>query len=434
MKNTLLGTTALVAAGVMAGQAAAEGVELGLGGYYRAAAGANVSEDFYTGFDDPRWGAFRQDVEVYMHGSYTLDNGMTVGAMIQLEGQQSGDQIDEVWAYFQGGFGEIRFGDDDDAMEQLSYGIPAAGMFGVDSPWFSFSNAWHLGYGYGTNSTYKQLSGDATKILYFSPSFGGFTFGVSYAPDRRGEDCYFGFTSVCGSLMPGGTTFANNAGQVSEVFSAAISFAHDFNGFGMYAGIGGAIGELEKTGLSSISSIVTGGTTTFTIGASTGRDDEVWALRGDLGFTFGGWTIGGATAYVENAGAQFKGGGQATVTDSETDPPTSVGMLGERDVWTYGVGITYNWDAWTVGFGWSGGQYYDLYGPGGDGELNVFRLEAAYALGPGVNLGAAIGYDDWDAKGGSTANCEGGDTCNGISEAGSSYDSWSIMTGFHIGF
>ena len=97
MKNTLLGTTALVAAGVMAGQAAAE-VELGLGGYYRAAAGANVSEDFYSGFDDPRFGAFRQDVEIYFRGNATLDNGITVGATIQLEGNQSSDQIDEVWA------------------------------------------------------------------------------------------------------------------------------------------------------------------------------------------------------------------------------------------------------------------------------------------------------------------------------------------------
>jgi len=179
MKKTLLGTTAMVAAGVVAGQAAADGVELGLGGYYTAAAGANVSEDFYSGFDEPRFGAFRQDVEVYFRGKTTLDNGITVGATIQLEGQQSKDQIDEVWAFFQGGFGEVRFGDDDDVIQQLAYGIPTAtNVFGVDSPFFSFSNAWWAGYGYGTNTTYRQLSSDATKIIYFSPSFGGFTFAL----------------------------------------------------------------------------------------------------------------------------------------------------------------------------------------------------------------------------------------------------------------
>lgn len=432
MKNTLLGTTALVAAGVMAGQAAADGVELGLGGYYRAAAGANVSEDFYSGFDDPRFGAFRQDVEIYFRGSATLDNGITVGATIQLEGNQSGDQIDEVWAYFQGGFGEIRFGDDDDAVEQLGYGIPGASMFGVDSPWFSFSNAWHLGYGYGTNTTYRQLSSDATKILYFSPSFGGFTFALSYAPDRRGEDCYFGFTSVCGSLQPGGTSFANNAGQVSEVWSAAINFDHDFNGFGMYAGIGGAIGELEKTGLSRVTTVVSNGNTSFTSAASTGRDDEIWTARAHLGFTFAGFTIGGATAYTDNQGSTAQGGGTPTITNSSdsTGGAATLGSLGERDVWTYGVGVTYNWDAWTIGFAWSGGQYYDLYGQNGDGELNVFRIESSYALGPGVNLDAAVGYDIWEADG---SNCEEGG-CGGASSDGSDYDAWSIMTGFHIGF
>src|SRR5262245_2829856 len=100
MKRILLGTTALAAAGAIAGDAMADGVELGLSGDYAGAAGANVAEDFYSGLDDPRWGAFRQDVEIYMMGKTTLDNGISVGAKIELEGQQSNDQIDEVWAFF----------------------------------------------------------------------------------------------------------------------------------------------------------------------------------------------------------------------------------------------------------------------------------------------------------------------------------------------
>jgi hypothetical protein len=370
----------MVAAGVVAGQAAADGIELGLGGYYTAAAGANVSEDYYdTVGDDPRFGAFRQDVEVYFRGKTTLDNGITVGATIQLEGQQSADQIDEVWAYFQGGFGEVRFGDDDDAIEQLSYGIPTAtNIFGVDSPFFSFSNAWAYGLGIGTNSTYRQLSGDATKIIYFSPSFGGFTFGLSYAPDRRGEDCYFGFTSGtgCGSRAPGGTTFANNGGQISEVWSAAVNFEHDFNGFYMVAGAGGAYGEIERPGA--------------------GRDDDVWTARSHLHFGFGNWYFGGAISYRDNI--------------------YGCGAGCEADSVTYGLGLTYNWDAWTVGFAWSHGDYQDYSQPGGDGNLDVFRLEGRYDLGPGISLDASAGYDAWNV------------------EAGDDYDAWSIQTGFRLGF
>ena len=387
MKKTLLGTTAMVAAGVVAGQAAADGIELGLGGYYNAAAGANISEDFNGSYNlpgnntDTRWGAFRQDVEVYFDGKMTLDNGITVGTRVQLEGQQSNDQIDEVWAYFQGGFGEVRFGDDDDAVEQLAYGVPTAtNIFGVDSPYFSFSNAWIGGQGIGTNTTYRQLSGDATKILYFSPSFGGFTFGMSFAPDRRGEDCYFGFTSgtSCGSSAPGGTTYANNTGQNSEVISGAINFEHDFNGFYIVAGGGGAYGEVERPGPN--------------------LDDSIWTARGHLHVGVGNWYFGGALAYTKN---QYR-----------------TAAFGEGNVFTYGLGLTYNWDAWTVGAAWSGGQYGDYYANGGDGTLNVYRIEGRYDLGPGISLDASAGYDDWDLDG---AN-------------GNSYSAWSVMSGFHIGF
>jgi hypothetical protein len=384
MKKTLLGTTAMVAAGVVAGQAAADGVELGLGGYYTAAAGANVSEEYYDsyGYDDPRFGAFRQDVEVFFRGNTTLDNGLTVGATIQLEGQQSGDQIDEVWAYFRGGFGEVRFGDDDDAVEQLSYGIPTAtNVFGVDSPFFSFSNAWFgttgSFLGYGTNTTYRQLSSDATKIIYFSPTFGGFTFAVSYAPDRRGEDCYFGFSTCGGSSAPGGTSYSFNGGQVSEVWSAAMNFEHEFNGFSMVAGVGGAYGEVERPGA--------------------GNEDDIWTVRSHLHFGFGNWYIGGAIAHTDNQFAE-PGGDAGTVT-------------------TYGLGVTYNWDAWTVGFAWSHGDYGNgAVSTGNDATLDVFRLEGRYDLGPGISLDGSMGYDSWDV------------------DAADDYEAWSIMTGFYIGF
>ena len=154
MKHVLLGTTALVAAGFAASSAhAAQGVQLGIGGYYAAAAGLILSQDDNNG--DPgahtRDIVFRQDVEVHFKGETTLDNGLTVGARIELEGQQSDDQIDEVWAYFKGGWGQVRFGDDDDASEQLHYLIPnASNDFGVDTPYFEFANNHGNGFSNGS--------------------------------------------------------------------------------------------------------------------------------------------------------------------------------------------------------------------------------------------------------------------------------------------
>jgi len=137
MRSILLGSTAIVAAVSLAGTAqAAQGVQLGLGGYYQGAAAVLFSQDDNAGEPGAhtRDVVFRQDVEIHFKGETTLDNGLTVGARIELEGQQSDDQIDEVWAYFKGGWGQVRFGDDDEAYEQLGYLIPTAssGLFGVD--------------------------------------------------------------------------------------------------------------------------------------------------------------------------------------------------------------------------------------------------------------------------------------------------------------
>ncbi len=161
------------------------------------------------------------------------------------------------------------------------------------------------------------------------------------------------------------------------MWSAAINFEHDFNGFYLVAGGGGAFGEYELP--------------------PAGYDDDVWTARGHLGVGFGGWYIGGALAHTDNWNLFTPGG-------VETD----------RTV--YGAGVTYNWDAWTVGFSWSEGQYNDWNGAGLDGTLDVFRLEGRYDLGPGISLDASAGYDSWDL------------------DASEDYEAWSIQTGFRLGF
>lgn len=395
VRQALLGTSAMVAGGVAAGAANADdGVNLELGGRYAAAAGWNIQEDFYPGAGiegAPRAVAFRQDVEVFFLGETTLDNGLRVGAHIRLEGQQSGDQMDEVWAFFNGGFGEIRFGDDEDAAEQLAYGIPTAtNIFGVDSPYFSFSNAWASGLGLGTGFTYLKMSDNATKIIYFAPTFGGFTFALSYAPDRRGEDCYFGFTSgtACGSSAPGGTTYANNRGQMSEVVSGALNYEGDFDSFTLFAGVGGSYGEWERPGF-----VTDGVTTTY-------GDTTAWGIRGHLQAAIGNWYIGGSMVYRKN-------GFYAGSTPSQGE---------EVNLLFGGLGVTYNWDAWTVGTSWAHGNIDNWGGKGQDATLDIIRIEGRYDLAPGISLDASTGWDSWDA------------------DSQPDYSAWSFATGFYIAF
>jgi hypothetical protein len=365
MKKALLGTTALVAAGLTVGGAQAqEGVKLAIGGFYRGAAGVLFVDDFDGGLyddEDTRDYVFKQDVEVHFTGSAILDNGLEVGARVELEGQTSTDQIDRVYAWFSGGFGEIRFGDFGDAYSTLCYLVPsAAAIFGADSPVFNFSNAGIAGYN-ATNGTCYGLDDNSTKIAYFSPNFGGFSFAVSFTPD--------GTEDSRNTLQGAGTRFDNNFGQNSENLSVAAQFAHDFNGVNLVIGGGGAW-SFDREGDGNLLA----------------DEREDYNLYAQVGFS--GFTIGGAAAFRNNVTANG------------------------NDSLVYGGGVTYNWDAWTVGFGYTHGTYD--FAPGVKGvspsvigqftavltnditdDYNVYSLTASYALGPGIQIDGVLEYYEY---------------------------------------
>ncbi len=356
MKSLLCGSTALVAVGMIIGNAqAAEGVKLSIGGRYLAAAGGLLSQDFDGGFneDNLRDYVFKQDVEVYFLGETVLDNGLTVGARVELEGQTSGDQIDAVFAYFSGGFGEVRFGDTFEALAQMCYLVPAAAassLFGADSPFFNFSNA-AVGGGYaGTNGTCYGVDDKSTKIVYFSPNFAGFSFAASFTPDNT-EDTR---NTVDGA----GTRFKTDLGQNSENLSVAGQFTQDFNGVSVVLG-GGATWSFDREGSSA---------------------DEREEYNAYAQVDYAGFTIGGAFSRRVN----FTEGGD--------------------DDQVYGVGAKYAWDAWGVGLGWTRGRYESS--PGGTDTHDVVSLTAAYDLGPGIQLDGVIEYDNYDGDGGGVNDYE----------------------------
>ena len=97
MKKVLLGSTAIVAAGMIASAPsaiAAEKIKIGVGGYmeqwFGYASGDDNSTEDFSGFD------VKSDAEIIFKGKTTLDNGISVGVNVQLEGNaNAGDQIDE---------------------------------------------------------------------------------------------------------------------------------------------------------------------------------------------------------------------------------------------------------------------------------------------------------------------------------------------------
>src|SRR5437868_1659871 len=121
MKKVRLGSSALLAAGLATSPAFAnDGIKLSLGGFFRTAIDVNIDDHGAGELGNKKYndGVF-SDAEIYFLGKTTLDNGLTVGARVELEGEQSTDQIDAAYIYFQGGFGETRIGSLKGAMSQL---------------------------------------------------------------------------------------------------------------------------------------------------------------------------------------------------------------------------------------------------------------------------------------------------------------------------
>jgi len=369
MKKALLGTTALIAAGLAVGDAyAADGVKLSIGGRYMGAAGAVFDDSDLPGLDDTwRSYVFKQDVEVYFLGETVLDNGLTVGARVELEGQTSSDQIDAVYAYFSGGFGEIRFGDTSEALGQMCYLVPSASaIFGADSPNFNFSNQGVAGYG-ATNGTCYGVDDKSTKIVYFSPNFAGFSFAASFTPDNTEDTRNTKKTTAFSDLGGAASRFKIDTGQNSENLSIAGNFTHDFNGINLVVGGGGTWSFDRENSLNDER-----------------RDYNAYAQVG-----FSGFTVGGAFGYRQNRGSD-----------------------GSDDL-IYGAGVTYNWDAWTVGLGYTHATY-EIAQPTtvtttvgtvvtttsfGDvvDYSNIFSLTASYALGPGIQIDGVVEYYDYQA-------------------------------------
>ncbi|MEX2009100.1 MAG: porin [Dongiaceae bacterium] len=344
MKHLLLGTTALVAAGFMVGEAyAADPIKLGIGGFARGAGGVVMGDEDGTGEsgDNMTTGRFRWDAEVHFKGETTLDNGLTVGARIELEGQNSGDQIDEAFVDFSGGFGEVRFGQFNEAALQMCVGDPGnvTANFGANSPNESFTNEAGNGIVSVTSlGTCFGVVGDDLNLTYFSPVFGGFQFAVSYQPNNPDQDA-----------GPGGGTFPKGSPAQRDTFSAGATYSRDFDDVSLLLG-GGASWVGHDDADTDAASYYTGG---FQVG-------------------FGGFTVGAAGSIGNNM----------------------IGTATNSDFWTVQAGGSYTFEAWSVGLEWSHGEFENTSSSDED-SLDHVSLNGSYALGPGIALEGQVSYVDY---------------------------------------
>lgn len=347
MKKTLLGTTALVTAGLIAGPAlASDPLKVTVGGTVTAGFYVIDSDDTVgpVSYNDTAVKLVARNIDINAEG--TLDNGMVAGVLATLSlgddwvvgGGNNDARFRELFAYLEGGFGRFEIGGTDGAAFKMHYTSPwfVPGN-GVDSPNIlnvatAATAAASLGALGFRNSTFSLMAADANKVTYFTPRFAGFQLGLSYTPE----------TTLNGPNANGLTINPNNS-SIEDVIELALNYAGSFGGVDV--GVSGFY--------------VTGDAPT--VGAS---DPEELGFGLNLGF--GGFTLGGAWYQSEDLGAT------STAITSVTGA--------EQEVWT--LGLSYATGPWTVGIAYLQDEI--------DNTASISRKMSTWQTGGGYNLGSGV--------------------------------------------
>src|SRR5688572_3325691 len=379
MKRALLGTSALLGVGIAVSPALAEEpIRISIGGYYKAAY-MGISDDngvidddddegAQLGHDTNRDGLF-SDAEIHFLGSTVLDNGLEVGVQIEVEGEDHfGDQVDEAYAWFGGGFGELRVGSDDDALHKACV-IPPGGSsnFSAFSPnqWAANTGGLMSAFaGFGDNSICTGVDGDAQKLIYTSPVLGGFQLTTSYTPSGADETHGDGVGAHIG--MP-----TNTPGQSRHNTSAPLNYGYEGDGWGLAASLGGSWEGHKEEDNDSFG------------GANVNFGEQDFYQAG-LNLFIGNFAVGvGGEIYNDLSDIRFEG--ERITVDS----------------WVAGVGMSYAHDAWIFGAQYSHreDEFTISIDEGGKADLSQDRVigTATYLLGPGMNFDASVAYTWLDA-------------------------------------
>jgi outer membrane protein OmpU len=339
MKKVLLGTTAIVAAGMIAvapQASAAEKLKASVGGYMEQWFGY-TSQDVVAGQDLDGLDQ-QQDSEIFFQGSTALDNGLTVGINVQLEANTNGDQIDESYMFLKGSFGEINIGSENSAQYKMHYAPSDYGISmnsGDQSNWVSAAG---VGGTAGTfrgafGSTYVEAGrvNDANRLTYYSPRIEGFQLGLSYVPNS-GEDT--------NALVDRNTALADG-------YAIGANFKRDMGGFTV--GVSGGFGTI-----------------------SDGDGDDPSSTNVGVKISSGGLSAGFSYAESEN---DSKGG----------------------DMTGFNAGVAYSSGPMGVSLAYFGSERDGNGSAVNAASMNTTHLSAKYALGPGVTAAGTLGYNSYKA-------------------------------------
>jgi predicted porin len=365
MKKQLLTSTALGAAGVLAAGGAAHAQKkakkpfITVNGYYEQVVGFNIDQDENVVGDKAAVDTHRED-EVHFNGHAKLDNGITLRAHWELEGNvvsQGSDIIDEAYLIIRGSFGQLTLGSEDNAGHMMTIGYSGSWATGVgqnltfdQSDWVNIPPGFNKDFD-GTINDPRLRSGDndSDKITYYTPRFEGFQLGFSYIPNF--------------------TQDANGApAAVSATYHDGIALGVNFDRkFGQF-GVGVAAGYLQADSPDGIAI----------------PDMDAWNVAARL--DFGSFRVAGV--YKEN--------------NDLRDNPAALATSNSGTI--FDVGVRYRWGPNGVSLTYSSGENEAVIATPGDDELDASMLSYARTLGPGVKWSVNLLWVDYTGEAAGSAD------------------------------
>ncbi|MFX0545083.1 porin [Roseovarius sp. S1116L3] len=362
MKKHLLSTSAIALGVAAAAPAAAQEWDVSFGGFMsQHVAYADLSGSALNPGGDYDGVDIHSNTEIIFTPSITLDNGLTFGVNVQLEGEQNNfGEIDESYMTISSDtLGQIIIGSENSAGYKSMVGAPGVTSMYINSPSIStfipFSLAYPGGFRQAGLSSFTEVAGnnDVQRLTYFTPSFNGLTLGISYAPEGVGNVANSYGTdrdTVLSDIFDIGVNYSQTFGTTSVTLSARY-------GIGSAPSIIPAVAaNAGPDGLDSTADDVAATAAAL----NPNSDPETWGVGAQIGFA--DFTFG--ASYTENDNGVAGGAG-----DSQ---------------------------------GWSLGMTYDIAGPWAiealtyQGEVDTGASNAdyeAYRIGASRDLGPGV---DWD--------------------------------------
>jgi hypothetical protein len=392
MKKVLYGTTALVSMALVSGVAAAdEKMKVSVNGYAQQWITVVQEDNDCTAFGTCAAGTtpkvsgvdFKHNTEIWFKGSKKLDNGITVGIDVQMEGDQPPGgpvgSLDETYMWFSSpSLGKLILGDENNAAYLLhswptNGGVSVASGDVINVAAFRKANsASYYNTAMGT-SNIRAAENDVSKITYLSPVFYGFQVGASYWPE-----------AAAGGGQAGNAS-ASRLANYHDGFAFGAKYAGKFSG----VGVGASFGYLMQDPMGGLN------TAAF---VATGTDTDIEQWNAGLKLSYMGFTVTGNYNTINDG----------MMTSALTFDSSS---------WT--VSGSYKTGPYTVGVQWFSGEAEDAVAVAGDDEHDVLMISGGYQLGAGVRLVAGIYTFDQsdDAATPTTSN-----------------DGWGLMVGSKVSF